>query len=134
MTARCGGRERWAARTAFALTLVMVLGVDENVAGAIGGEMSHEGVMLVTRTALVIFLIIVGAFFRALVGSGRKRGEIMMLGTLGGMAFGVLVAYLVSPWLKSDGSAVCACLGMTLGWGVSWRFARRIPREASRQS
>jgi hypothetical protein len=64
------------------------------------------------------------------MGPSRKRGEVMLVGTLGGMSFGVLLAYLVSPWLKADESAVYACLGMALGWGVSWRFARRIPREA----
>jgi hypothetical protein len=27
-------------------------------------------------------------------------------------------------------SAVCASLGMTLGWGVAWWFARQVPHEA----
>src|SRR5204863_3989615 len=62
--------------------------------------MSHEGVGLVMRAALVIVMIVVAAFFRALVGPGRKRGQIMLLGTLGGVSFGVLVAYLVSHWLQ----------------------------------
>jgi hypothetical protein len=50
------------------------------------------------------------------------------------MSFGVLVAYLISAWLKIDTSAICACLWMTQGWGVSWWFARRIARVAGRQS
>jgi uncharacterized YccA/Bax inhibitor family protein len=87
--------------------------------------MSHEGVTLVMRAAMAIFLIIVGAFFRALAG------EIMLVGGLGGMSLGVLFAYLMSPWFKTDESVIYACLGTTLGWGVSWWFARRIPREAN---
>jgi hypothetical protein len=43
----------------------------------------------------------------------------MMLGTLDGMAFGVLVANLISPWLKIDVSAICACPGMPIGRWVS---------------
>jgi hypothetical protein len=93
--------------------------------------MSHEGVTLVMRAAMAIFLILVGAFFRALAGPSRKRGEIMLVGGLGGMSFGVLLAYLMSPWFKTDESVIYACLGTTLGWGVSWWFARRIPREAN---
>ena len=92
--------------------------------------MSNEGVTLVVRAALIMYLIVVGAIFRALVGPGRRRGRIMLLGTLGGLSFGVLVASLFSPMLKADASGLCACLGMTAGWGGSWSFARRIPREA----
>jgi hypothetical protein len=88
--------------------------------------MSHEGSTLVMRGALTVFLIIVGAFFRALVGPSRRRGEIMLFGTLGGISLGVLFAYLIS----TDESAVYACLGITLGWCVSYLFAWRIPREA----
>ena len=86
---------------------------------------------MVLRAALMIFLIIVGAFFRALAGPSRKRGEIMLVAGLGGMSLGVLFAYLISPWLKTDESTVYACLGITLGWCASWWFARRIPREAN---
>ena len=93
--------------------------------------MSDEGVRLVMRAALVIFMIAVAAFFRTLVGPGRKRGQIMLLGTLGGVSFGVLVAYPISRWLQTDVSVVCAVLGITLGLTVSWLFARHIPREAN---
>ena len=59
--------------------------------------MNSEGVTLVMRAALVIFLIVEAAFFRALAGPGRGRGRIMLAGTLGGISFGVFVAYLISP-------------------------------------
>ncbi len=93
--------------------------------------MSHEGVALVSRALLVISLIIIAAIFRHLVGPGRGRGRIMLAGTLGGISFGVLLAYPMSHWLETDVSVICACLGIMLGWGVSWLFARRIPREAN---
>jgi drug/metabolite transporter (DMT)-like permease len=93
--------------------------------------MSHEGLTLVTRVLLVSSLIIVAAIFRGLVGPSRKRGRIMLAGALGGISLGVLVASVISPWLKADASVVCACLGMVLGWGVSWSVARQIPREAN---
>jgi hypothetical protein len=76
-------------------------------------------------------MVVVAALFRALVGPGKRRGRIMLAGTLGGISFGWLVTPLVSEWLKTDMSVVCACLGMVLGWGVCWLFARQIPSEAS---
>jgi drug/metabolite transporter (DMT)-like permease len=91
--------------------------------------MSAEGVMLIARAALVTSLIIAAATFRALVGPGKRRGRIMLAGTLSGIFFGVLIAYPISQWLKIDVSAVCACLGMTIGWTVSWLFARQVARE-----
>jgi hypothetical protein len=92
--------------------------------------MSTEGVALVARTGLVIAAIIMTAIVRVIVGPGRRRNRIMQAGTVGGISFGVLVAYVVSPLLKTDASAVCAFLGIALGWAVSWLFARRIAREA----
>lgn len=93
--------------------------------------MSHEGFTLVMRAALVVCLMIVAATFRTLVGPSRKRGRIMLAGTLGGLSFGVLLAFPVSHWLQADASVICVCLGLTLGWGVSWAFARLIPREVN---
>jgi hypothetical protein len=93
--------------------------------------MSNEGVALVSRAMLVISLIMVAAIFRHLMGPGRGRGPIGLAGTLGGISFGVLLAYPVSHWLKADVSVICACLGMVLGWGVSWLFARQNPGEAN---
>ena len=81
--------------------------------------MSSEGVTLVMRAALGIFLIVVASFFLALFGPGRRRGRIMLAGTLGGISLGVFVAYLISHWIRTDVSAICAVLGMPLGWGVS---------------
>jgi len=93
--------------------------------------MSSEGITLISRAALVVVLIVVASFFRALVGPGRKRGLFMLVGTLGGMSFGVAVASLISRWIRFDVSVIGACLGMSLGWGVAWLFARRVPREAN---
>jgi hypothetical protein len=65
-----------------------------------------------------------------LVGPSKKRGFFMGIGTLSGMATGIAVASLLSWWITTDLSVVSACLGIFAGWGVAWRFARRIPREA----
>ena len=79
---------------------------------------------------LALALILIAAVFRVLVGPGKRRGRVLMLGTVGGLSFGVLVASFVSPRLGRDISAICACVGMVLGWTVSWRFSREIPRQA----
>jgi MFS family permease len=92
--------------------------------------MSAEGVTLLWKVALGAVLIVATACVRALVGPGKKRGFFMAIGTLGGMATGIAVASLLSSWIATDISVACACLGIIAGWGVAWRFARRIPREA----
>ena len=92
--------------------------------------MSNEGVTLIWRAALVLALIIVTAFVRVLFGPSRRRGLYLGMGTLGGISAGVAVASLMSRWIKTDVSVICACLGIFAGWGVAWLFARRIPREA----
>ena len=91
--------------------------------------MSHEGVTLISRMALVAVLIIATAFVRVLVGPSRRRGFYMGIGTLGGMSTGVAVASLMSRWIAIDVLGILACLGIFAGWGVAWLFARRIPRE-----
>jgi hypothetical protein len=91
--------------------------------------MSTEGVTLISRVALVAVLIIAAAFVRVLVGSSRRRGVVMGIGALGGLSTGVAVAWLISPWVASNVSAICGSLGIVAGWGVAWLFARRIPRE-----
>jgi hypothetical protein len=93
--------------------------------------MSDEGIRLVMRVLLVGFMIVAGAIVRTMVGPSRRRGQIMLAGTLGGIAFGVLVASPISQWLKADVSVLSVCFGIVLGWTVSWRFARLIPREAT---
>jgi hypothetical protein len=94
--------------------------------------MSNEGIRLVARAALILYLIVVGTVFRALVGSSKRRGQIMLIGTLGGLAVGVLVASLLSRVVtRCDVLDICAPVGMTVGWAAAWLFARRIPREAS---
>ena len=92
--------------------------------------MSHEGIVMVSRVAVIAVLIALAAFVRVLVGPSRKRGLRMGIGTLGGISAGIAVASLVSRWVATDVSATCALLGMVAGWAVAWPFARRIPREA----
>lgn len=93
--------------------------------------MSDEGLRLVSRFGLLVVLIVVAAVVRTMVGPSKKRGRIMALGTIGGMAAGVLLAMPVSRWFGADVSAIGACMGVVLGWGVCWHYARRIPREAN---
>jgi hypothetical protein len=92
--------------------------------------MSNEGLALISRAALVVFLVVAASFFRTLVGPGRKRGRFLLAGTIGGMSLGVAVAYFISDWIKIDVSVIAACLGMSVGWGIAWLFARSVPREA----
>ena len=92
--------------------------------------MSHDEIMLISRVAVVAVLIILTALVRVLVGPSRTRALYMGIGTLGGMSTGVAVASLMSRWITTDVSALCAVLGILAGWGVAWLFARRIPREA----
>jgi hypothetical protein len=93
--------------------------------------MSHEGVMFVSRAALVIVLIVAAAFVRALVGSDTRRNLIVGVGTLGGMAFGVAVASLVSGWIHIDLSAVFASFGILIGCLVAWLIARQFARSTN---
>jgi hypothetical protein len=92
------------------------------------GCVSSAGVRLITRAAFMLLVIVVTAVARVLVGRGRQREEIMMVGTLGGLASGVFLAYLISLGIKTDVSAICAFFGIVFGWGVAWRFARHFPR------
>jgi drug/metabolite transporter (DMT)-like permease len=93
--------------------------------------MSDEGVRLVMRAALVIVLIITTAFVKVAVGPSKRRGRIMLAGTLGGFSSGVLIAYPIQERFGVEVSVTSACLGMMLGWAVAWMWAKRIPREAS---
>jgi hypothetical protein len=92
--------------------------------------MSHEGVTLIMRAALILPLVVIGACVRAWIGPSQRRGDIMLVGTLGGVSGGIFVAYLLSTWFHVERSVVSAVIGMMLGWAVAWRFARSIPREA----
>ena len=93
--------------------------------------MSHEGITLISRVALVAVLIILTAFVRVLVGPSKRRSLYMMIGTLGGLSAGIAVASLMSRSFTNDVMTICACLGIVAGWVVAWLFVRRIPREAN---
>jgi hypothetical protein len=98
-----------------------------------GGEynwiVSNDAMTFVSRAALVVFVILVPPFFRALVGTGKRHGRMMLTGTLGGIALGVLLNSSVSHWLNADASVLCTCLGMIVGWTVSAAIARHVPPE-----
>ena len=93
--------------------------------------LTYEGFRLVSLTALLAVMILVGAAFRTLVGNGRRRQRVMVLGTLGGMAFGILIAPPLSSWFGAEVSAITALIGIVLGWAVAWQFIKRIPRTAN---
>jgi hypothetical protein len=93
--------------------------------------MSHEGVVLLMRVALVLGLILVAAIVRTFIGPSKSRGFVMAVGMLGGMALGVALSYLLPSSLDVRESAGFAICGMLLGFGVAWFFAKNIPRRAN---
>lgn len=93
--------------------------------------MSDEGVRLIIRTALVVLLITAAAFFKVLAGPGKRRGRIMLAGTLGGISLGVLLSYVIHQSVGLELSVILACLGVVVGWGVAWMWARRVPRQTN---
>jgi len=93
--------------------------------------MNHEGFVLVMRIALVLGLILVTAVVRSFIGLSKRRGFVMSLGMLGGLALGVVLSYLMPASLKMQESAIFTVCGMLLGFGVAWFFARSIPRQAN---
>lgn len=93
--------------------------------------MSSEGVAFIARAGLVILLIIVGAFVRVFVGPGRKRGYIVLAGTLGGITAGLLAEHRISVWFGHDVSTLSAVGGVMLGCAVSCWFARHVPWQAN---
>jgi len=92
---------------------------------------SHEGVTLLLRGLLVLFLIVAGAIVRTFIGPSRRRGYIMLGGMLAGMSVGAVIGYLLPSSLKLNESALLAVLGVMVGWSTAWLFARRIPRTAN---
>jgi hypothetical protein len=99
--------------------------------GALSRPLSTEGIRLVSKATVIVYLITVAIVFQRLVGPGRRRGHVMLAGTFAGFAAGVLAAYPLSQWLDIATSVVSVCVGLTLGWTAAWRFARQIPREAA---
>jgi hypothetical protein len=94
-----------------------------------GNPMSDEGVRLLIRAGLVIFLIVAAAVVHTGIGGSKRRGRTMLAGTVAGLA-GVLVAGPLSQRVGDDVSVLAAVFAMVIGWAVSWRFARRIPLAA----
>ena len=95
--------------------------------GALSRPLSTEGVRLLSKGALILYLVTVATIFQRLIGPGRMRGYVMLAGTLGGFAAGVAVAGPVSAWLATESSVLCVCAGLTLGWALAWVYARQLP-------
>ena len=74
--------------------------------------LSNEGVRLVAKVALVAICVLVAAFFRTLVGRERNREFAMLMGTLGGLTFGVLIAApmwrIMASWIRTGPSSATA--------------------------
>ena len=91
--------------------------------------MNHEGIVLVTRVGVVLFLVLATAIVRTFIGSSKRRGVIMLSGMLAGMAFGVAVSYLLPPSLEMQESAAFVVGCSLAGWAAAWFFARTIPSK-----
>jgi hypothetical protein len=89
------------------------------------------GIDPLLRLAMFTLGVIAMAVVRAVIGPGRRRTLLILAGTLGGISFGVAVAYVISRWTRSDTLGISASAGMALGWLVAWLFARRLPREVA---
>ena len=105
--------------------------MDGEIGSAVsGGLLSSEGVTFVSRLAFAAALILVTAIVQALVGPNKRRRFYMGIGALGGMAVGIAIASFMSRRTPTEISVIFGCLGILAGWGVAWRFARHLPREA----
>ena len=91
--------------------------------------MSHEGVALIARAALIVVMIAVASVCRVLAAPGRRGNAFLLAGTLGGIASGVAVAALISRVAGTDMSAFTACLGMMAGWCVAAVWSGRVPGD-----
>jgi Co/Zn/Cd efflux system component len=92
---------------------------------------SRAGLVLLIKAIVVIAFIVVGAIVRTLAGPSRRRGQIVMVGTVGGLALGVLSAYLLSFVVETDLSGLFGPIGMTLGSIAAVIVAQRIPRSSA---
>jgi len=92
-------------------------------------KLSHEGVTLLMRVLLIVFLGTTAGVFRFLIARTRRGGQLMLAGTLGGITLGVFLSPPVSRWMHGDASVVCACVGLVVGWSVSFLVARRVPMK-----
>ena len=86
--------------------------------------MSDEGVRLAMRVALVVFLLVVAAFFRVFVEPGRRGDRAMLAGTLGGISSGVLLSYPIHTWFDVEASALFGFPRHGPGLGSSLVFGK----------
>src|SRR5918993_3469800 len=91
--------------------------------------LSDEGARFLTKAAIVVFALLVTAFFRTLIGRNPKRNVGMLLGTIGGMAAGIAASSPLSEWIGEDVSSLSAMAGVILGWCVAYQFVKHLPRD-----
>ena len=92
--------------------------------------MSNEGLTLIFKVLLALFMIASAAFFRTLLGRGPTATKVLAAGTLAGVASGVVIAEAVSPWFETDVSALTVCGGIVGFWWAGYLIARRAARRA----
>jgi hypothetical protein len=93
--------------------------------------LTYEGVWTLSRVALAVVLILLAAGVKTMVGPSKQRGRVMLAGTVGGIALGVIGAAPLSAAFGVEVSAITAIIGIVIGWAVAWQFAQRIPRTAA---
>jgi len=87
-------------------------------------------VTLATRLALILGATLLVSVLRRRVGGGRKRGAVMLAGTLGGLVLGAAVASPLSRVFNPphvDVLNICMFAGILVGWAIVWPVARRFP-------
>ena len=91
--------------------------------------LSDEGVRFLTKAAILVFALLIAAFFRTLIGRNPKRNARMLLGTIGGMAAGIAASSPLSELIGADVSSLSAMAGVLLGWCVAYQFVKHLPRD-----
>ena len=85
------------------------------------------------RLVLILIGVIVAMIVNRDVRDDRRRGPIVLAGTIGGLLLGVAVAYLLSPstfrFQGLDVLDICLFAGVLGGVLASWRIASSLMRR-----